>query len=227
MAKFYSVGVGAGDGSYITLGALRALETADIIAVPVKKSGEKSTALEIIRKEFDTGKKEILELEFSMKPDTKTRQNSRQISAEKIVSALDNGENIAMITLGDVSVYSTCSYVHKAVKDAGHEIEIIPGITSFCAAADKAQISLCEGNESVAIIPSLKSANLEKYIDDFDTIVIMKAGKDTDAIYDILKRHGLQNNAIVSSCIGMDNELIEPIQKDKEYGYFTTVIVKH
>lgn len=227
MAKFYSVGVGAGDGSYITLGALRALETADIIAVPVKKSGEKSTALEIIRKEFDTCKKEILELEFSMKPDTKIRQNSRQISAEKIVSALDNGENIAMITLGDVSVYSTCSYVHKAVKDAGHEIEIIPGITSFCAAADKAQISLCEGNESVAIIPSLKSANLEKYIDDFDTIVIMKAGKDTDAIYDILKRHGLQNNAIVSSCIGMENELIEPIQKDKEYGYFTTVIVKH
>ena len=40
MAKFYSVGVGAGDGSYITLGALRALEQADIIAVPVKKYGE-------------------------------------------------------------------------------------------------------------------------------------------------------------------------------------------
>lgn len=227
MAKFYSVGVGAGDGSYITLGALRALEKADIIAVPVKKSGEKSTALEIIRKEFDTDKKEILELEFPMSSDDKTRQLSRGAAAEKIISALDIGKNIAMITLGDVSVYSTCSYVHKAVKDAGHEMEIIPGITSFCAAADKAQISLCEGNESVAIIPSLKSANLEKYIDDFDTIVIMKAGKDTDAIYNILKRHGLEHNAVVSSCIGMENELIEPIQRHKEYGYFTTVIVKH
>lgn len=227
MAKFYSVGVGAGDGSYITLGALRALEKADIIAVPVKKSGEKSTALEIIRKEFDTDKKEILELEFPMSSDDKTRQLSRGAAAEKIISALDNGKNIAMITLGDVSVYSTCSYVHKAVKDAGHEMEIIPGITSFCAAADKAQISLCEGNESVAIIPSLKSANLEKYIDDFDTIVIMKAGKDTDAIYNILKRHGLEHNAVVSSCIGMKNELIEPIRRHKEYGYFTTVIVKH
>lgn len=227
MAKFYSVGVGAGDGSYITLGALRALEKADIIAVPVKKSGEKSTALEIIRKEFDTDKKEILELEFPMSSDDKTRQLSRGAAAEKIISALDNGKNIAMITLGDVSVYSTCSYVHKAVKDAGHEMEIIPGITSFCAAADKAQISLCEGNESVAIIPSLKSANLEKYIDDFDTIVIMKAGKDTDTIYNILKRHGLEHNAVVSSCIGMENELIEPIQRHKEYGYFTTIIVKH
>ena len=53
MAKFYSVGVGAGDGSYITLGALRALEQADIIAVPVKKYGEKSARNLIrIKKKF-------------------------------------------------------------------------------------------------------------------------------------------------------------------------------
>ena len=187
MAKFYSVGVGAGDGSYITLGALRALEQADIIAVPVKKYGEKSTALEIIRKEFDTDKKEISELEFCMSGDTKIREESRRNSSEKIISALKDGKDVAMVTLGDVSVYSTCTYVHNAVKNAGFELEIIPGITSFCAAADKAQISLCEGNESVAIIPSLKSNLLEKYIADFDTVVIMKSGNDTDVIYDILK----------------------------------------
>lgn len=131
MAKFYSVGVGAGDGSYITLGALRALEQADIIAVPVKKYGEKSTALEIIRKEFDTDKKEISELEFRMSGDTKIREESRRNSAEKIISALKDGKDVAMITLGDVSVYSTCTYVHNAVKNAGFELEIIPGITSF------------------------------------------------------------------------------------------------
>lgn len=226
MAKFYSVGVGAGDGSYITLGALRALEQADIIAVPVKKYEEKSTALEIIRKEFDTDKKEISELEFRMSGDTKIREESRRNSAEKIISALKDGKDVAMVTLGDVSVYSTCTYVHNAVKNAGFELEIIPGITSFCAAADKAQISLCEGNESVAIIPSLKSNLLEKYIADFDMVVIMKSGNDTDVIYDILKKYGLENNAIVSSCIGMENEIIEKIQKGKSYGYFTTVIVR-
>ena len=226
MAKFYSVGVGAGDGSYITLGALRALEQADIIAVPVKKYGEKSTALEIIRKEFDTDKKEISELEFRMSGDTKIREESRRNSSEKIISALKDGKDVAMVTLGDVSVYSTCTYVHNAVKNAGFELEIIPGITSFCAAADKAQISLCEGNESVAIIPSLKSNLLEKYIADFDTVVIMKSGNVTDVIYDILKKYGLENNAIVSSCIGMENEIIEKIQKGKSYGYFTTVIVR-
>ena len=158
-------------------------DRADIIAVPVKKYGEKSTALEIIRKEFDTDKKEISELEFRMSGDTKIREESRRNSAEKIISALKDGKDVAMVTLGDVSVYSTCTYVHNAVKNAGFELEIIPGITSFCAAADKAQISLCEGNESVAIIPSLKSNLLEKYIADFDTVVIMKSGNDTDVIY--------------------------------------------
>ena len=126
----------------------------------------------------------------------------------------------AMKRLGDLTS------LNEAVKNAGFELEIIPGITSFCAAADKAQISLCEGNESVAIIPSLKSNLLEKYIADFDTVVIMKSGNDTDVIYDILKKYRLENNAIVSSCIGMENEIIEKIQKGKSYGYFTTVIVR-
>ena len=85
MAKFYSVGVGAGDGSYITLGALRALEQADIIAVPVKKYGEKSTALEIIRKEFDTDKKEISELEFRMSGDTKIRGVPQKFSRKNYI----------------------------------------------------------------------------------------------------------------------------------------------
>ena len=225
MAKFYSVGVGAGDGSYITLGALRAFEQADIIAVPVKKYGEKSTALEIIRKEFDTDKKEISELEFRMSGDTKIREESRRNSAEKIISALKDGKDVAMITLGDVSVYSTCTYVHNAVKNAGFELEIIPGITSFCAAADKAQISLCEGNESVAIIPSLKSNLLEKYIADFDTVVIMKSGNDTDVIYDILKSTDLKTTRLFQAVSVWKTKLSKK-QKGKSYGYFTTVVRK-
>lgn len=226
MAIFYSVGVGAGDSSYITLGALRALETADVIAVPVKKHGEKSTAFEIMSHEFDTSKKEILELEFPMTSNTETLATSHERAAEQIINALRQNKTVAMITLGDVSVYSTCSYMHGYVKNAGFEVEIIPAVTSFCAAADKAGISLCEGNESFAVLPSLKSKNFEKYLDDFDTIILMKAGGDTDEIYKILKSHNLQDNAVVSSCIGMENEVTQPLREGNSYGYFTTVIIK-
>lgn len=222
MSKLYSVGVGAGDGAYITLGAIHALENADIIAAPVKKAGEKSTALEIVRREFDADKMEILELEFPMSGDTETRRAARKAAAEKIIAALADGKTVAMVTLGDVSVYSTCTYVHKAVTDAGYEVEIVPGVTSFCAAADKAGISLCEGNESMAIIPS--AADLDKCLDNFDTVVIMKAGKDIDVICDILERRRLAG--IAAANIGMENEEIAPLKRGREYGYFTTVIVK-
>ena len=56
-----------------------------------------------------------------MSGDTKIREESRRNSAEKIISALKDGKDVAMITLGDVSVYSTCTYVHNAVKNAGFE----------------------------------------------------------------------------------------------------------
>ena len=161
-----------------------------------------------------------------MSGDTKIREESRRNSAEKIISALKDGKDVAMITLGDVSVYSTCTYVHNAVKNAGFELEIIPGITSFCAAADKAQISLCEGNESVAIIPSLKSNLLEKYIADFDTVVIMKSGNDTDVIYDILKSTDLKTTRLFQAVSVWKTKLSKKIQKGKSYGYFTTVIVR-
>ena len=226
MINFYSIGVGSGEGGYITIGAIRAIEKSDIIAMPVKKYGEKSTALEILKKEYDTSKKEIMEVEFLMSPDIKLREQSRKKSAEKIIDALKNGKTVSMITLGDVSVYSTCSYIHNAVKKNGFKMEIIPGITSFCAAANKIQTSLCEGNESFAVIPSVNITLIEKYITDFDTLIVMKAGLNIDKLYDVLLKHGLENNAIVTSSLGLSDEVIEKIDKDKKYGYFTTVIIK-
>ena len=52
----------------------------------------------------------------------------------------------------------------------------------------------------------------------------MKSGNDTDVISDILKKYGLENNAIVSSCIGMENEVIEKIQKGKSYGFLQPLL---
>ena len=69
-----------------------------------------------------------------MSGDTKIRESPAEIHPKNYIGVKD-GKDVAMVTLGDVSVYSTCTYVHNAVKNAGFELEIIPGITSFCAAA--------------------------------------------------------------------------------------------
>lgn len=226
--KFYSVGVGPGDFEYLTLKAKRILEEADIIALPVKMRGEKSTAFEIVKGAVNLSGKRTEEIEFLMSRDKNVRLQSRQRAVEKIASLLDENKNVAMITLGDVSIYSTCTYVNRQIKAMGYESEIIPGIPSFCASAAKTRLSLCEENETLAVIPAAAAiTKLEDIIKSFDNIVIMKAGKSMDEIYGCLEKLGMTDNAVVTSCISMENELVEPIKRGSEYGYFTTVIVKN
>ena len=155
--KLYGIGVGPGDPELLTLKAKRILDGADVIAVPVKESGELSTALEIIRPVVDLEKKELLEVVFRMAKDTEERKKCRAAVGEQLTAELSKGKNIAMITLGDVSVYSTYMYVNQYVAEHGFEMEIIPGIPSFCSGAAAAKLPLMEGNESLVIVPSVRS----------------------------------------------------------------------
>lgn len=57
--KLYGVGVGPGESKLLTLKAKEILESADVIAVPVKDAGEESTALSIIRPVVELRDKKI------------------------------------------------------------------------------------------------------------------------------------------------------------------------
>lgn len=45
-------------------------------------------------------------------------------------------------------------------------------------------------------------------------------------VYDILKAEGKEDNAIIISNVGMEGEYVGPLLPDREYGYFTTMIIK-
>lgn len=221
--KFYSIGIGLG-GEYLTLSAKKALETADVIAVPANNG--KSTALSLINGAADISGKRVITLDFPMGADKEKRVRSRLAAAETVAALLDGGKTTAMITLGDAAVYSTCSYVTHELQRRGYETETLSGVPSFCIAAAKAGISLCEGNETLAIVPAVEpDEKFEKILDTFDNIVIMKAGKNTDKIYDLLEKRGLLDNAVLTSDINMSGEFIGRISREKR-GYFTTVIIK-
>ncbi len=223
MGKFYSVGIGLG-GGYITLAAKRALENADVIAVPAKSG--KSTALSLIQDNVDISDKHIITLGFPMSRNTETREKARNSAVDTVAALLDTGKNTAMITLGDAAVYSTCSYVAKELAKRGYETETVSGVPSFCAAAARAGVSLCEGNETLAVVPAVNlDERFEEILDTFDNIVVMKAGKNLDKIYDMLEKRGLLGKAAAASNIGMNGEFVGKIPRG-ELGYFTTIIIK-
>ena len=226
--KLYGIGVGPGDPELLTLKAKRILDMADVIAVPVKEEGEASTALEIIRPVVKLSGRECMEVVFQMHPDEEKRRRCRQEACQRLTGELAKGKTIAMITLGDVSVYSTYMYVNQYVAQAGFDTEIVPGIPSFCSGAAAAQLSLMEGNESLAIVPSARETkNLAVALDHFENVVVMKAGNSVKKLSDMLAQRKIPlDAATVISCVGMEGEYIGPLDLEREYSYFTTVIIK-
>ena len=224
----YGVGVGPGDPELITLKAVKILEKVDYIAVPRTSTEKESLALSIVNGVLDR-KKEIIELIFPMSFDDKLLGDSWNKAIEEVKVKLDEGKNIAFITLGDPTVYSTYIYIHKTLKSIGYNTEIIPGITSFCAASARAGISLGENRETIAIIPSAyECENLDNVLDSFDNIVLMKVSRNMERLIEKLKARQLLDKTVLVSRCGFEDELVEfDIEKiDEKLSYFTTMIIK-
>lgn len=225
--KLYGIGVGPGDPELLTLKAKRLIEECDLVAVPVKKAGEDSVALNIAKGAVDIPDEKIREIVFSMEKDKAKREYCRQAAAAEIMELLDEGKTIAMLALGDIGIYSTYAYVHKILLRKNYDVEMISGIPSFCAGASKAGISIVEGNESFSVIPSLKGiGQVEKALEAFDNLIIMKVGSHVKEVYNLLVERGMEDNAVVISNVGMEGEYVGPLFPDREYGYFTTMIIK-
>ena len=89
------------------------------------------------------------------------------------------------------------------------------------------QVSLVVGNHNMMVLSSLKGTEvLETALKVCDNIVVMKAGSSMVQINKILKEQGLEDRTVVLSNIGMADEYIGSPEEDREYGYFTTLIIK-
>ena len=227
--KLYGIGVGPGEPGLLTIKAKEVLDRCGVIAFPVKKPGEGSVALDIIKPNVDISEKSIEEFLFSMDPDDSVRERCRAENMDKMCRLLDNGEDIAMVTLGDVGVYSTYMYIDKDIRARGYETEVIPGIPSFCHGAALAGVPLMIGNEGLAVVPVAKenTAILRDALLNFDNVVVMKAFKSMPLIAETMDEFGIpREGATVVSNVGMEGEYIGLMDVDRKYGYFTTVIIK-
>ncbi len=235
---FYGIGVGPGDPELITVKALKIIKSCPVIAAPRTGNGD-MVALDIvwrtgilsesaeIAEEFD---KKILAMDFTMDKDPAKRKENYRKNAEAAARYLDNGQDVAMVTLGDVSLYSTVHYIADELISRGYEIIMVPGVPSFSAAAASLAIPLAEMDAPVHIIPSVRN-NSDDYLDLPGTKVLMKAGRHLHRTLDELDRRGLLDVTSLAVNCGMDDEILiknlgddEPLPDNT--GYFTTVIVR-
>jgi precorrin-2/cobalt-factor-2 C20-methyltransferase len=229
--KLYGIGTGPGDPELLTIKAVNTIQKCDVIAVPVTGNGER-TAFSIIEKYLEG--KTLLECRFTMEKDVAKRREARQNAASEIMRFLDNGKNVGFVTLGDPATYSTYMYVHEIIAGKGIDTEIIPGVTSFAAAAAAFGIALCEGSETLTIIPASHNADINELLDRSGNKVIMKSGENLAPVLEKLKERACgEKTRIACRCTMEGQRLFNSIddyeksyEKSQEAGYFTIAIVK-
>src|SRR5689334_6783642 len=125
LGTLYGVGVGPGDPELLTLKAVKIINNSEIIAIP-SSDKEKCVAYKIALGAIPELKdKEILYISMPMTKDEKLLEESHKLGAEKIIEKLKLGKNVAFLTLGDPTVYSTYLYVHKIVLNENYSAKII------------------------------------------------------------------------------------------------------
>jgi precorrin-2/cobalt-factor-2 C20-methyltransferase len=226
LAKLYGIGIGPGDPTLITLKARDIIAIADVVCVPKAKNDGVSIALKIVSPYLDN--QEILEVTMPMTADKELLTTSWQEAAAKVAEKLRAGKTVVFLTLGDVTIYSTFGYLADAlfVIMPEAEIEMIPGITSFSAAAARLGIRLAEGSEPLLIVPDANETNIADIMPKFPNLVLMKVSAYWQELKDILAGKGAK--AFLVSRIGQEGE---SIQEDitaltEKPDYLTLAIVK-
>lgn len=224
--KFTGIGVGPGDPDLLTVKAVKALNNVDVICAPKSAQSKPSLALSIVQDVIEglDGDYSILEPLFPMIEDKSKLHEYWKEAAELIIEKLDDGLDVAFITLGDPAVYSTFSYVFKRVNNLGYETEIIPGITSFTGCSAAAKISLAEKDEIIVIVPKVDE-RLPQILEHGDTFVIMKTSRHSDRLKEIINADKRDKEIIsVQNCSMKDEIVKDGFIEDKKY--LSTTIVK-
>jgi len=232
---FYGVGVGPGDPELLTVKAVNVLKAADVIAVPRSSDSSSdglSQALLIAKRAVDLEGKELMELLFPMTKDKEALNSARREAAAKVAFALDSGRTVAFITLGDPMLYSTFSYLVPFVRELspGAPVRVVPGITSYGAAASTVLKPLAEADEKVMIVPAAYDIDeVRGLLGSVDTLVLMKVNRIFDRILDLLVSMGLDDRAFLVSRAGWPEEKVVTDIKSlrgSKLDYFSTLIVK-
>ena len=238
MAQLIGIGVGPGDPDLLTVKAVKAIHDADVIMCPASADDRPSIALSVISSLIDKSKnQEIVKLIFPMTKDKDILEahwkTNAKIMAEKVLS----GNNVVYLTVGDPYLYSTWIYMHRDISANYPDIKIsvIPGIVSMFTFASKVGISIAEGAEKVAIIPSCYDLSSVKEIAKHsEVLVFLKDGRYFDKVIELLKESGFPENSIfaIGQDLGTDHEIIRKMTLGEVNDgtlttkYFSILVVK-
>ena len=185
-AKVYLVGAGPGDPDLLTVKAVRLLRSADIVLHDALVS---EPILQIARSNaqlIDVGKRV-------------GRKRLTQEAINQLMIDLAGCANVIVrLKGGDPMVFGRAPEEMSALRQAGIEFEVVPGITAAIAAAAQAQISLTDRRSAAGVVfltaqqaAGKGRTNVARYVSQDCTLAIYMPGGHYSEIREDLIAAGL------------------------------------
>jgi uroporphyrin-III C-methyltransferase len=204
MGKVYLVGAGPGDPDLLTRKAARLLEQADIVFHDSLVSREVLALVAQEAEVIDVGKR------CGHKLLTQDEINSL------LVSAAANYPVVVRLKGGDPLIFGRAGEEIEALRNAGVDFEIVPGITAALGAAAAAGISLTDRRAASQVVISTFSRGTEGASMDWGaitsttTLALYMPGPDYAEVAQRLREGGLPGDlpcVIVSNATGAEQQI--------------------
>ncbi len=219
-----AVGAGPGDPELLTLKAVKLIRRSQVIAIP-HRDPARCAAYKIVRQAMpEIEEKELVCIDMPMTKEKEKLKESHERGAERLAELLAHGRNVALLTLGDPTVYATSAYLLDRVRQIGYPVEMVNGIPSFCAAAACLETVLAKGEEEVHILPG--SYEIQESLGLPGVKVLMKLGSAYPKLVNFLRNSNYQA-VMVENCGREGQRIYHGVEEFPEsVGYYALMIVR-
>lgn len=228
--KIYGISLGPGDPDLITVKGLQLLKEVDKIYYPgsVSADGTTSSYSLSILKHYQLAENKLKGMFLQMSDNRTVALQTYADTFQKMIADYQNGLQIAFVSEGDISFYSTFSYLLTHIHQHKLDVEIVAGVPSFLLGAAEHQIPLALLHEKTVILPRMnKVGQLESYLAEFETVVLIKVKSILHEITPTI----LNQNVSVLYCerLGTSEQFISTSMEEitqREIPYFSLLILK-
>ncbi|NJK72673.1 MAG: precorrin-2 C(20)-methyltransferase [Synechococcaceae cyanobacterium SM2_3_60] len=231
MATLWGISTGPGDPEWLTLKAHRVLQQVPIIACPQNRQGQAGMAF-AIASQYLRPTATLVPLYLPFTQDAAVLQTAWDNAGQQLMPYLAQGQDVAFIAEGDVSLYSTFTYIALSVRALFPDITItpIPGVCSPLAAAALAAQPLSLGSEKITILPALYHVSeLEQALAWAEVVVLMKVGSVFNRVWPLLAAQGLLQQSSLVEWIGWPQQQVYTNLSDLSGyhpPYFSVLIIR-
>ncbi len=231
IGTLYGISVGPGDPELITLKGLRLLQQVPVVAFPAGIRNQPGIAQQIVTQWLSHNQVQLA-LIFPYVQDMAVLEAAWQAAAQQVWQYLKQGQDVAFTCEGDVSFYSTFTYLAQTLQQLHPEalIQLVPGVCSPMAAAAALGLPLTIRQERLVVLPALYTVGeLEAVLDWADVVVLMKVSSVYQQVWQVLQRRGLLDNSWVVERATLPDMVIYSDLGDRptlKLPYFSLLIVQ-